>query len=221
MEKAPTEITLTTLRSVLFLTVIATIFGACSNSGSGSNSNSDPQIGATVPNGSGDIPITMPGNWQIQNAEVIETNSATPAPPINGSVFVVDIDRLVSISGLLVDPESLSNLLGSPLDSYVNLVTDSTIFYGVIVDRRSQGESREEVALAGGSLDADTIMVEAYISSQEPGDSEATYTLSQYQLGRIGSSTPLGLLPESNHHSDHDSNHRSVQSLLQDAFGRR
>ena len=152
VEKAPTEIPLTTLRSKLLFYIIAATFVACSNSGSSSNSDSNPQIGATVPSDSGDIPITMPGNWQIQNAEVIETNSATPAPPINGSVFVVDIDRLVSISGLLVDPESLSNLLGSPLDSYVNLVTDSTIFYGVIVDRRSQGESREEVALAAGSL---------------------------------------------------------------------
>ncbi len=205
------------LFNLLLLAVITPVFCACSNSGSGGNGNSDPQIGANVPGGSGDIPITMSGIWQIQNAEVLETNSATPAPPLNGSVFIIDSDRLVSISGLLVDPASLADLLGSPLGAYVNLVTDSTMFYGVIVDRRSEGESREEVALAGGSLDADTILVEAYISYQAPGDSEATYTLSQYQLGRIGSSTPLGLLPE----SDQDNGHRSVQSLLQDAFGRR
>lgn len=197
-------------KQLLLLSVILAALCGCSRGGS---SDSTPQIGANVPNGAGIVSIMTPGLWEIQNAEVIDTNSPRPAPPINGSVFEIDLGRIVSISGLPVDPASLSTLLAAPLEQYVNIVTDRTIFYGLIVDRRSEGESREEVALAGGSVDANTIMVEAFISFQAPGDPDATYTLSQYKLVRIPSSAPLMSTPEK---GDHD-----VQSLLQDAFGRR
>src|SRR5690606_5859686 len=118
--------------------------------------------------GAGRIPIVMAGTWQIQGATIIDTNATNPAPPLNGTVFVMEPGRVVSIAGLSVDPVGLTQLLGVPLDTYVNQVDDRTVFYGLVVDRRASGLTREEVAVAGGAINADTISVEAYASTQLP-----------------------------------------------------
>jgi len=155
----------------------------------------------------------MAGTWEIQNAVVIDSNSTAPVPPLNGTAFVIEPGKVVSIGGLPVDPESLTLLLGAPLDSYVNQVDDRTLFYGLVVDRRAAGQTREEIAVAGGSIDENTISVEAFSSSQSPSASEAIYTVSRYQLVRSAPSAPAMMEPATEP--------RSVQSLLRDAFGSR
>jgi len=152
----------------------------------------------------------MAGTWQISNAAIVDTNSTSPAPPINGTTFVIELARVVSIAGLSVDPVGLTQLLGVPLDSYVNQVDDRTVFYGLVVDRRDSGLSREEVAVAGGAINADTISVEAYSSTQAPGVAEPIFTLSRYDLVRVAGTTPAEL-PEQG----------SLQDLLKNAFGDR
>jgi hypothetical protein len=200
-----------TCRSSLFLAASLATLGACSGGGGGGGATA-PQIAASVPNGAGTVAIVMAGTWQIQNATVIDSNSTQPVPPLNGTTFVIEPGRVVSIGGLPVDAAGLQVLLGAPLDSYVNQVDDRTVFYGLIVDRRSAMQSREEVAVAGGALDADTISVEAYTSTQAPSAAEPIFTLSRYQLVRVAPTTPLHLLPEGAE--------PAVEDVLHAAFGR-
>lgn len=201
---------------LILLTVSLTAIAACSGSGGGL---SDPEIAASVPDGAGLLPINMTGSWEVRNSVVISSNSANPEPPANGTVFVLDSTQVVSIGGLPLDPDGLRLLLGAPLDSYVNQVSSRTLFYGLAVDRRAIGMTREEVAVAGGSLDADTMAVETYSSSQAPNTAEPVVTLSRYQLVRVAPASPsapalpLKLLAEGEQ--------RTVQSLLRNAFGSR
>tara|TARA_R110002096_G_scaffold14256_5_gene49711 strand:- start:4529 stop:5146 length:618 start_codon:yes stop_codon:yes gene_type:complete len=199
-------------RSII-LTVSLTAIAACSG---GSGGPSVPQIAANVPDGAGSVTIAMTGSWEIRNAVVIDSNSANPVPPLNGTTFTIQPDKVVSIGGLPVDPDGLALLLGAPLDSYVNEVSDRTLFYGLVVDRRAAGMTREEVAVAGGSLNADTIAVEAYSSSQSPAAADPVFTLSRYELVRVAPAAPAApveLLAEGEQ--------RTLQALLQEAFGSR
>ena len=143
--------------------VLLAVLGSCSSGGGGGGgSPASPDIPAALPEGSGAIAIEMAGTWAIQNATIIETNAAVPVPPVNGTQFVIEPTRVVSIGGLSVDPDDLATILGAPLASYVNQVDASRVFYGLVVDRRSTGGTRAETALAGGALDANTISVEAF-----------------------------------------------------------
>ncbi|HEB53413.1 MAG TPA: hypothetical protein ENI87_09185 [bacterium] len=182
----------------LWVTMLA---AACNGSGGGggeTQSPTGPQFPAVVPNGAGNLSITMAGTWTIQDAAVIETNAATPAPPLNGTPFVLDAQRILTIGGLSVAPDDLALFLGAQLVSYVNMTDGRTLFYGVTVDRRPAGGTREEIALAGGAIDADTIAVEAFSSTQSPSQVEPEFVRSRYTLVRVPSPAtvvPVGIEP--------------------------
>ena len=155
-----------------------------------------PDIPVTVPPGTGILAIDMAGMWVIEDAVVIETNAPVPNPPFNGTMFELETTRIASIGGLSVAPGDLIAVIGSPLVSYVNLVEASTVYYGLVVDQRATGGLRIETALAGGAVDANTISVEAYNSTQSATDLVPRYTRSRYVLVRTSGTTPLLHRPE-------------------------
>lgn len=167
------------------------LLAAC---GGGGSSSAGPQSPASVPDGSGSLAIDMSGVWAIADAQILASNAANPLPPINGTPFVHDVDRIVSIGGISVSPESLTVLLDAPLLTYVNRLDGQTLHYSVLVDRRANGGTREEIVVAGGSLDPDTIAVEAYASAQRIADPEPVFVLSRYLLERVVP-TPVVLDP--------------------------
>lgn len=165
----------------------------CSNPDVGAVS---PDLPVAVPSGTGTLAIDMPGIWTIQDTIIVETNAAVPNPPFNGTVFEFEPTRIASIGGLSVTPGDLIAIIGSPLVSYVNVIDSSTVFYGLVVDQRASGGLRLETALAGGAVDANTIAVEAYNSSQSPSDVVPRFTRSRYVLVRTPGTTPLQHRPE-------------------------
>ena len=133
---------------------------------------------------------------------------------------MISSGRVQTIGLLPVNPDQLTLLLGSPPEYYVNQVDGKTIFYGVIVDRRAANDTRLEIAVAGGALDADTISVEAYSSAQGPNDPEATYVVSRYQLARVTPpAVPADL--EDVSVSDAEAEQPTLEHVLNSAFGRR
>ncbi|MEC8251701.1 MAG: hypothetical protein VX044_00705 [Planctomycetota bacterium] len=155
-----------------------------------------PDIPVAVPPGTGILAIDMAGMWVIEDAVIIETNAPVPNPPFNGTMFELETTRIASIGGLSVAPGDLIAVIGSPLVSYVNLIESSTVYYGLVVDQRATGGLRIETALAGGAVDANTISVEAYNSTQSVTDQIPRYTRSRYVLVRTSGTTPLLHRPE-------------------------
>ncbi len=182
------------LPSILLATAV--MFGACGGGGGGEVAEIVSQPSASVPDGTGIVTIPMTGLWQIRNAVVIDSNSANPVAPSNGTTFWIEPGAILEIAGVSVSPDSLSSLLGAPLESYVNEVDGLTLMYQVVVDRRATGGTREETAIAGGAFDLDSISVEAFSSSQSPTDSQPVYTLSRYTLFRQSTTDPLELADE-------------------------
>lgn len=229
-----------TIRPFLPLVTVVCCLAACSGSSSGGAAPPvGPQIAAGVPAGSGLQSIQMTGTWEIRNSQIVDTNSPTPDPAINGTQFVIDSGRVQTIGLLPVNPDQLTLLLGSPPEYYVNQVDGKTIFYGVIVDRRAANDSRLEIAVAGGALDTDTIAVEAYSSAQGPNDLEPIYVVSRYQLARVAQPAPVqlensdgagfddagtsdaGASGEEAGLSDADAKKAALERLIRSAFGRR
>ena len=179
------------------ITLCLLLLSAACGGGGGGGDAATPDIPAIVPPGAGITQIDMAGTWAIQNTEVVDSNAVTPNPPVDGTLFQLEPTRVATIGGLSVDPAVLEQLIGAPLVTYVNQVDASRVFYGVLVDQRSSGGARLETALAGGAIDADTIMVEAFTSEQSPTDPEPIFTRSRYQLVRVPGTTPLLHRPES------------------------
>lgn len=180
-------------RSVL-LTCVCVLLPACGGGGGGDGGGAIQQFPtATVPDGSGTIAIQMAGIWEIRNPVIVETNSANPVLPLEGTQFRFDAAAIAEIGGLSVTPDALEVLLGAPLESYVNEITPSTVMYGVVVDQRATGGVRDEVALAGGANGPDSIAVEALTSIQQATEAEPTYTLSRYTLQRRTTTAPVQL----------------------------
>lgn len=175
--------------------LLVSILAACS-SGSGGGGPTGPDIPASVPDGAGGVQIEMAGTWVIQNATVLETNSPIPDPPVDGTMFQLEPERIATIGGLSVDPDDLAAIIGAPLVSYVNQVDGARVFYGVVIDTRASGGTRVETALAGGAVDANTIAVEAFNSVQTPSNEEPLFTRSRYLLVRAPGTTPLLHRPE-------------------------
>jgi hypothetical protein len=202
------------LPSILLATIV--MFGACS-SGGGSSEVAEiaPQPSASVPDGTGIVTIQMTGLWQIRNAVVIDSNSANPVAPLNGTTFWIEPGAILEIDGMSVSPDSLSELFGADPDPYVNEVDGLTLMYQVVVDRRATGGTREECALAGGAFDVDSISVEAFSSSQSPTDSQPVYTLVRYTLFRQ-STTDSVVLADELPPSQAD---QTVQQVFGKAFG--
>jgi hypothetical protein len=126
---------------------------------------------------------------------IMETNVPTALPPASGTLVAIGPGEIVSIAGLSVRREDLETLLGGPLDLYVNRVDGRTAFYGATLDRRSQGGTREEVALAGGSVNADTIAVEQITSTQLANAATPAFVRARYTLVRAATSLVLGAVP--------------------------
>ncbi|MFK7740801.1 MAG: hypothetical protein AB8H80_10800 [Planctomycetota bacterium] len=166
--------------TVLFAS-LALALGACS----GSSGSSDPQIPASVPAGAGNVAIDMSGTWEIRDATIVESNFVGAEPPLNNTPFLLNPDEVVSVANILVTPATLELLAGAPLEFYVNTVTDRRFFYAWASDRRPNGENRFELAVAGGAIDADTILVEQFESILEQGQVEPFFERSQYRLVRV------------------------------------
>jgi hypothetical protein len=158
------------------------------------SSDGVPSVAARVPDGSGQVPIQMIGTWEIRAAVVIETNRTNPEPPLNGVQFVIGPDGVRTIGGFSTRRADLEAILGFPLEWYINEQDGRRLFYGANYDRRAQGQGRQILGLAGGSLDANTIVVEQFNSEQPNGGAE-TFVRSRYQLARIGNAWLAPELP--------------------------
>ena len=181
----------------LAVLLVALSSASCSRScGTADVAGLSPDLPAKMPIGAGEAVIDMAGLWSIQDAVIIETNTATPTPPLNGTLFQLEPTRIAAIGGLSVAPADLAILIGAPLVSYVNVVEGSTVFYGIVVDQRASGGLRVETALAGGSVGPDSISVEAFNSTQAPNEVVPTFTRARYQLVRVAGTTPLLHRPE-------------------------
>lgn len=171
----------------LLLATVLIFTAACSGGGGGGTpppeQNTGPQLPAAVPTGTGAIEIDMAGTWTVQGATVVESNNSAQSPPPDGLTFVLQGDRVTSIAGLEVSPAVLTILLG-PLTLYINQADGKTLFYAVTVDTRSTGGTLETTALAGGSVDDNTISIESAVSSQAVSETEPRFTRSRYLLRR-------------------------------------
>ena len=201
--------------SILLATIV--MFGACGGGGGGGGEVAEivPQPSASVPDGTGIVMIPMTGLWEIRNVVVIDSNSANPVAPLNGTTFWIEPGSILEIAGMSQSRDSLSSLFGAPLESYVNEVDGLTLMFQVVVDRRATGGTREEHAIAGGAFDLDSISVEAFLSSQSPTDSQPVYTLARYTLFRQ-STTDLLELGDELPPSQAD---QTVQQVFGKAFG--
>jgi hypothetical protein len=157
-------------------------FAACSGGGGGGGGG--PQIPASVPAGSGGVTIQMAGTWQLGNVAVVETNSML-APTPDGTQFVIGPTALLSIGGLSVAQGDLEALIGVALEAYVNQVDGRTLQYGVIVDQRATGGVRDQVAVAAGSVNDNTIAVEGFISTQGVNDVDPRFVRWRGVLSRV------------------------------------
>lgn len=159
---------------------------ACGGGGGGG-----PQVPAVVPNGSGNVTIQMAGTWEIHNSTVVDTNDPTAAAPANGTPIVIGTQGLVSLGGLSVAQGDLEALLGFPLDVYVNQADGRKVLYAIGFDRRAQGGIRQQVGLAAGSVDDNTMAVEQFVSNQTATQQSEVYTRSRYTLTRVSSQLTL------------------------------
>ena len=151
----------------------------------------------------------MAGSWVIQNAEVLEANTTNPTPPPDGTLFQLESTRVASIGGLNVEQSALEQFVNAPLESYINQLDGTNVYYAVISDQRASGGERIETALAGGAVDANTILVESFNSVQGASDLVPHFIRSRYSLVRVPGTTPLQHRPES----------WTLEDLLRAAFG--
>jgi len=200
------------------LVALFALWAGCSNSGGSTTAvtqpgdpgaPADPGLPVSVPDGAGLLAIDMVGTWTIAATEILDTNSPVPEPPVDGTVFQFETDRIATIGGLSVDPFTLENVLGAPLATYVNMIDGSVVLYHIAVDTRSSGGVRAETALAGGSIGNNVLLVEAYNSVQASGQVEPLFTRSRYVLLRTTSATPL----------IHEPEELDIDDLLRRAFG--
>jgi len=185
--------------SVIALLLFSSLvtFTACSSGSSGGGgSDVAPTPTVSVPEGSGLQAIEMAGSWEVRLAEVVSSSVPEPVAPENGTVFVLDESRILSMDGLDIQPDPLVQLFGAPLEVYVNEVDGQTLMYRVVVDTRADGGTREETVVAGGSLDVDSIAVEAMTSSQSATDVQPSYTLCRYTLFRQSTRSATSLSSE-------------------------
>lgn len=162
----------------LSLAALTLLSVACSNS-------KGPVVPAKVPAGTGTQQIQMNGRWLIQNVTVVEASSASVAPPLANTEIVIENGAVMSIGGFTVARTQLEAFLGFPLDFYINAANGLTVLYGLGYDRLSQSGSREQVGLAGGSVDADTISVESFSSVRPNSQSDEMFIRSRYTLARV------------------------------------
>ena len=155
--------------------------------GGGGGGGSTSPVSAVVPAGSGARSIQMIGTWEIRTVNVVESGGPSPLPPLSGTQIVIGGDGVVSIGGFSTKRADLETLLGTTLETYVNQQDGRTLFYGLTVDQRAAGFTREVVGVAGGSLDDATIAVEQFTSSTNAAGVES-FVRARYTLARIAPS---------------------------------
>ncbi len=166
---------------------------ACGGGGGGGGGDT-PSLVANVPTGSGQVPIQMLGTWEIRDPVVLETNDPAPSLPLAGARIVIGAQGVASIGGFSTVRADLEAFLTFPLDWYVNQIDGKTVLYGLSYDRLSRSGPKEQVGLAGGSLNVDTIAVEQWNSKQDSPTATPRQTRSRYLLARIA--PPLELPQE-------------------------
>lgn len=172
--------------------LLAALLAACGGGGGGGGGGVNPSpVSAAVPAGSGQVAIDMVGLWRVEAATFLDSNDPVrlPPPPA-GTVIEIGATGIVSIGGLPVERALLEAALGFPLTLYVNQLDGKTLFYGLRYDRLAQGGGLQDVGLAGGSLDADSISVEQFTSLRDDPASDAVFTRVRYRLRRV---LPVGL----------------------------
>lgn len=185
---------------------------ACGGGGGGGETS---PVSAVVPAGSGARSIQMIGTWEIRNVIVVESGGASPLTPLNGTQVVISGDGIVSIGGFSTKQVDLETLLGAPLDTYVNQQDGRRLFYGLTLDQRATGFTREVVGLAGGSIDDATIAVEQFNSSTNATGVES-FVRARYSLARIA---PSILIPEDAVAPADGVPKPTMEQLLQQRFG--
>jgi hypothetical protein len=186
---------------------------ACGGGGGGGGATSP--VSAVVPAGSGARAIQMIGTWEIRNVIVVESGGASPLTPLNGTQVVISGDGIVSIGGFSTKQADLETLLGAPLDTYVNQQDGRRLFYGLTLDQRATGFTREVVGLAGGSIDDATIAVEQFNSSTNAAGVES-FVRARYTLARIA---PSILIPADAVAPADGEPKPTMEQLLQQRFG--
>lgn len=160
---------------------------ACGGGGGGGG----PSVNAQVPAGAGQITIPMPGTWEIRDVALVETNDPAPPLPVNGARVVIGSQGLLAIGPFSTVRSDLETFLTFPLDWYVNQIDGKTVLYGLSYDRLALGGAKEQVGLAGGSVNIDTIAVEQWNSRQENSAAPERFTRSRYTLARVAAALEL------------------------------
>jgi hypothetical protein len=185
---------------------------ACGGGGGGGETS---PVSAVVPAGSGARAIQMIGTWEIRNVTVVDSGGASPLTPLNGTQVVISGDGVVSIGGFSTKRSDLETLVGTPLDVYVNQQDGRRLFYGLTLDQRAAGLTREVVGLAGGSIDDASIAVEQFNSSMSAAGTES-FVRARYTLAHIA---PSILIPEDAVAPADGETKPTMQQLLQQRFG--
>lgn len=185
---------------------------ACGGGGGGGETS---PVSAVVPAGSGARSIQMIGTWEIRNVTVVESGGANQLTPLNGTQVVISGDGIISIGGFSTKQSDLETLLGAPLDTYVNQQDGRRLFYGLTLDQRAAGLTREVVGVAGGSIDDATIAVEQFNSSTSAAGAES-FVRARYTLARIA---PSILIPEDAVAPAAGEAKPTLPQLLQQRFG--
>ena len=107
----------------------------------------------------------------VRGTTLVDTTSTNPTLPVDGTKIVIGTNAngsvgILSIGGFSVDRTLLEGLLGFAFDWYVNEADGKTLLYGLGYDRRAQGGTREQVGLAGGTIDDNSIVIESYSSTK-------------------------------------------------------
>jgi hypothetical protein len=154
----------------------------------GGGGDDGPGVEARVPSGSGRVTIQMAGTWEVRDASVVDSNDPAPALPLNGTQVVIGPNSVLSIAGFSTAQPDLEAFLGFPLSFYFNQADGRTVVYAAHIDRVTQGGGREEVGVAGGSVDDNTISVEQWNSRRANSTSPELFTRSRYLLARVANS---------------------------------
>lgn len=172
-----------------FVLLAPLVLAACGGGGGGGSGG--PAVNAQVPAGSGQVAIQMAGTWEIRDSALVETNDPTPTLPLNGTRIVIGPQGIVSIGGFPTARADLETFLALPLDWYVNQVDSKTILYGLSYDRLSLAGAKEQVGLAGGSMNVDAMAVEQWNSRQNTSATTERFTRSRYTLARVATALEL------------------------------
>jgi hypothetical protein len=159
------------------LSLALLLFG-CGGGGSG------PSVAANVPQGSGQTPINMAGDWVVQGVTLVETNAPNPTLPIEGTVVRLGNDGILTIDGVAMARGLMEQRLGIPFTWYINTADRRTLLFGFHADVPQTG-TMLEAGVAGGSMSGNRIEVESYAAQRLRAQDPLLYLRSRYHLLRV------------------------------------